>query len=146
MSRCERSAAIIRSICDEGGGFTAMDEGDYGERSATIGGRIVHTVPGKLDDSYCFHWGGRDSLPFLSPRRLELTGIEPGRSMPLDRQAPHGTQVRFLVPAYARPAGIKPRHPRHGTVPCRIAETWLFARRLFLLVGPRTQIFQAMFK
>ena len=38
-------------ICDEDGGFTAIDEGDYGELTAYIGGRIVHTVPGKLDDS-----------------------------------------------------------------------------------------------
>ena len=39
-------------ICDADGSFTAIEEGDYGELTATIGGRIVCKVPGELDDSY----------------------------------------------------------------------------------------------
>lgn len=39
-------------VIEEEGGYIAIDEGDYGALPMQIIDRVVHTVPGRLDDEY----------------------------------------------------------------------------------------------
>ncbi|ATI80603.1 hypothetical protein [Sphingobium yanoikuyae] len=39
-------------VIEEEGAYLAIDEGDYGALPMQIIDRVVHTVPGRLDDEY----------------------------------------------------------------------------------------------
>lgn len=56
-------------IRDEDGGFTAIGEGDYGERMSCIRGRIVHSVPAQTGRLLLMQRDGGDALsfPFFAP-------------------------------------------------------------------------------
>lgn len=73
----------------EDGGFTAIDEGDYGERTGYIGGRILYSVPGKRDDR--IDGEGATLSIFYFRADWSWRASSPADPWPLDRQATHGT-------------------------------------------------------